>query len=231
MPLVTPIFVSSGESVWGFIGYLGGREQQRGSELQKTGSTDCVCVFYHHTSWSISHQHPLSHIFRDSAAAFSKHKRKGLKKSRLLAVQFHSKHNCLTSDPGEHTSPLPLTPWLCLISLWTATVLAKAFAQCCQQISRWYRSRSGRVRKNCWISTDGTAPREASEAWNTSPNCHWCYYFYCYDDVISWGLLIILCSTLGFFIQWKCNIRKKIYIYFIFSKHSKQISVEINATV
>lgn len=215
------------------------------TEERREVPTVCVCVFYHHTSWPISHQHPLSHIFRDSAAAFSKHKRKRAEKKKnpdcWLCVQFHSKHNCRTTEPGEHTSPLPPTPWLCLISL-SLSELEQS----------WWKCLPGAV------STSHVGTGADLDAWEKKLlDKHWrdcsrrrfrglkhfsklsqllllllLLLWWCY--CISWALLIILCSTLGFFIQWKCNIRKKniyIYIIFIFSKHSKQISVEINATV
>lgn len=151
MPLATAIFVSSGIKVWR-INRIPGRQRE-------TGSTECVCVFYHHTSWP-RQQHPLSHIFRNSAAAFSKHERKGQKKRPTAGCTVHGKHNCLTSEPGERIGPLLVTSWLCLISLWTVTALVKMFAWCCQMISCWYWSH---VRKNRWISVDRLHQERAPE--------------------------------------------------------------------
>lgn len=87
-------------------------------------------MFYHHTSWPISHQHPLSHIFRDSAAAFSKHKRKGLKKiptAGCAVPQQTLLSNMWTWRARQPSSTDSLAVFH--LSLWTVTVLVKVFAR------------------------------------------------------------------------------------------------------
>lgn len=145
-----------------------------------------VCVL---SSYIVAHQHPLSHIFRDATAAFSKHRSRGLA-ARSTA------NTTVTSEAGQLIDPFLLTSWLSLTSPWIGTVLVKMSAWCSQTISLWYGSYSGRVgeklldkhRQDC----TGTTLQEAR---NISAHIT-DYFMMLYSEVYS----LSPCATLAFFI-------------------------------
>lgn len=145
-----------------------------------------MCVL---SSYIVAHQHPLSHIFRDAAAAFSKHR------SRELAER-STANTTVTSAARKLINPFLLTLWLSLNSPWTGTVLGKTSAWYSQTISLWYGSYSGGVGEKLLDKhRQGYSGRTLQEARNISVHIT-DYFMMLYSEVYS----LSPCATLAFFI-------------------------------
>lgn len=199
MSLVTAIFVSSGINVWGLIRYLGGRERQRGSELQKKDRKYWVCVFYHHTL-AISIHCPIF-----------------LGTPLLLLVNTREKGwknpNCWLRSPRQ-TQPSNIWTWRANRPSSSDFMAAFNLSLNCNSLGENVclvlsadltlaqepiRPRKEKLLDKHW---QDCTKRKLPKAPNTSAHYHYYYYYF---DIIFWGLQIILCSTLGFFISWNAT--------------------------